>query len=94
MVRRESTKKELILDVCPQPSICSESAAVTLVSLLGEDSRGSRVMRLVHYRGLRVLPPGGTKWESLILFSHKETEIETGARKVINIIFDFNKYKY
>ena len=29
---------------------------------------------------------GGTKWETLIMFLEKEMEIETRARKMINII--------
>lgn len=31
---------------------------------------------------------------SYSVLSQKETEIETGARKVVNILLNFNKYKY
>lgn len=41
MVRKESTKKELILEVCPQPAVLVELTAVRWVRLLGEGSSGS-----------------------------------------------------
>lgn len=89
MGRKESTKKELTLEVCPQ-FINSPGA----LREIGESP--SRTFQQLQSHMTRVLWKVftvDTKWEALILFSGKEMEIERETRNLINIILNLSEYK-
>lgn len=83
MVREESTKKKLFLEVCSQPSIPMEPATVTLVSLLGEDfsSSGGHVTG-VPPRLASFAPGCGKMGISYSVLKEEEMEVKNQGKRI------------